>query len=107
MSEAFNTMFRESISHASGDSVNLTSANIPIYHFHLYDRLDRVKLNKTFLKEKFLPLVMSQFRYGEMLLKVRFAGFGAITSLSFASDMSDSCTWMTPLSHEMEDISFL
>ncbi len=41
-----------------------------------------------------------------MITRVNFAGHGAITSLSFSSDVSDTCTWMTPLVLEPEEIDF-
>ena len=49
---------------------------------------------------------MSQFRYGEMIPRINLTGFGLIMDMGFSSDVSDTCTWMTPLVIEPDEIDF-
>ena len=40
------------------------------------------------------------------MTRVDFAGHGVIIDLAFSSDVSDTCTWMTPLVLEPKEIAF-
>lgn len=41
-----------------------------------------------------------------MVLRLNFDGFGAIVGPGFASDVSDSCFWITPFILEPEEVNF-
>ncbi len=41
-----------------------------------------------------------------MVSRINFAGYGAIIDISFSSDVSDTCMWVTPLVKQPKSIDF-
>jgi hypothetical protein len=52
------------------------------------------------LKRTYIVELAAQFRDGSLIMKVNFPGYGAYTEHGFATDISDTCVWMSPLSVE-------
>ena len=44
-----------------------------------------------------------QFRDGEMIVEVKFPGYGVLYEPAFSTDISETCVWMSPYWMEPPD----
>ncbi len=102
----YERLFEDLIQVGLDQRTNQTESTTRIFHHHRVQYLDLATMDRQQEKRQFFSNIAAQFRYGEMVSRIRFPGHGVIIDLGFSSDVSDTCTWMTPLVREPEKIEF-
>jgi hypothetical protein len=97
-SATYLELFRELVKTNTGRGpFNKTWCNVPMAKFHKIQGVnftteeEELKYSQSYVSE-----LASQFREQEMIVGVQLKGAGIHFQVGFSTDISESCTWMTP-----------
>jgi len=97
-SETYNGLFEELINvHLDPGPFETPWSNVPISKYHtlndmnISEHTDKIRLGRAFISE-----VGNQFRDEEFIVSVKLKGSGVFYQTGFSTDISESCTWLTP-----------
>lgn len=98
-SKVFNDLYAEFIETASLADTNSIPdmANVGIYKYHSLAEIDENERYDIKYKIAYFMEVATQFRHKEVLVHLQFNGAGINhDGGGFATDISDTCHWLTP-----------
>ena len=84
---------------------NKTWCNVPMAKYHKLQGVtftseeEELKYSRSYVSE-----LASQFREQEMIVGVNLKGAGIHFQVGFSTDISESCTWMTPFIKPPKDM---
>lgn len=74
-----------------------------MYHWHDLQKFNLTSTTFDSYRAAFVPEVAAQFRMGQMIPMLKFAGQGVHFASGFSTDLSESCFWITPYLELPED----
>ena len=97
-SDTYMELFRELVkSHSEPGPFNKTWCNVPMAKFHKLQEADiKTEEDESRYSRAYVSELASQFREEEMIVGVNLKGAGIHFQVGFNTDISESCTWMTP-----------
>lgn len=78
-------------------------SNTVIYKWHRLTKIELTPENLAEYKSAYISEIAAQFRRGQMIQAIDFAGSGVFFQPGFSTDLGESCSWITPFVLEPDE----